>query len=138
MYLLSATKVQWPELSQLSFCSAFDKENLIESPLDLLHYIYNYYHGYAPCLPQSSCPLADFFVICCDCDLWLCVTWPFPWHLSHLLWLCDCHMIFSMLHLSNNLKKKKRKINIDLAVLPSHDIYWIERVYIEVCIWKIW
>jgi len=26
-----------------------------------------------------------------------------------------------MLHLSNNLKKKKRNINIDLAVLPSHD-----------------
>ena len=31
--------------------SAFDKENLIEFPLDLLHYIYNYYHGYASCLP---------------------------------------------------------------------------------------
>jgi len=30
-----------------------------------------------------------------------------------------------MLHLSNNLKEKKRKrnINIDLAVLPSHDSY---------------
>jgi len=26
-----------------------------------------------------------------------------------------------MLHLSNNLKEKKRNINIDLAVLPSHD-----------------
>jgi len=28
-----------------------------------------------------------------------------------------------MLHLSNNLKKKekKRNVNIDLAVLPSHD-----------------
>ena len=37
------------------------------------------------------------------------------------LWLYDCHMIFPMLHLSNNLKEKKRNINIDLAVLPSHD-----------------
>jgi len=31
-------------------------------------------------------------------------------------------MIFPTLHLSNNLKKKKRNININLAVLPSHDI----------------
>jgi len=32
-------------------------------------------------------------------------------------------MIFSALHLSNNLKEKKRKRNInnDLAVLPSYD-----------------
>jgi len=32
-------------------------------------------------------------------------------------------MIFPMLYLSNNLKekKKKRNINIDLAILPSHD-----------------
>jgi len=30
-------------------------------------------------------------------------------------------MIFPMLHFSNNLKEKKRNINIDLAVLPSHD-----------------
>jgi len=33
------------------------------------------------------------------------------------------HMIFPVLHLSNNLKEKKRKRNINnnLAVLPSHD-----------------
>jgi len=42
--------------------SAFDKKNLIEFLLDLLYYIYNYYCGYAPYLPQSSCPSADFFV----------------------------------------------------------------------------
>jgi len=30
-------------------------------------------------------------------------------------------MVFPMLHLSNNLKEKKRNINIDLAVLLSHD-----------------
>jgi len=52
-----------------ALCSAIDKENSIESPLDLLHYIYNYYRGYASCLPQSSCPSADFCVICYDCDL---------------------------------------------------------------------
>jgi len=52
-----------------ALCSAINKENSIESPLDLLHYIYNYYHGYVPYLPQSSCSSADFFVTCCDCDL---------------------------------------------------------------------
>ena len=31
-------------------------------------------------------------------------------------------MIFPILHLSNNLKEKKRNINIDLAVLPSYNI----------------
>jgi len=30
-------------------------------------------------------------------------------------------VIFPILHLSNNLKEKKRNINNDLAVLPSHD-----------------
>ena len=34
-----------------------------------------------------------------------------------------CHVIFPILHLSNNLKEKKRNINIDLAILPSHDRY---------------
>jgi len=30
-------------------------------------------------------------------------------------------VIFPTLHLSNNLKEKKRNINIDLAILPNHD-----------------
>ena len=38
-----------------TLCSAIDKENSIEFPLDLLHYIYNYYCGYVPCLLQSLC-----------------------------------------------------------------------------------
>ena len=73
--------------------------------------------SYAPCLPQSSCPSADFFVTCCD--LWL-VT-------MCVMWLCDCHMIFPTLHLSNNLKEKKRNINIDLAILPSHDMFFTQQ-----------
>ena len=40
---VSASKVRRPELSQLSLCSEFDKENSIEFPLDFLHYLYNYY-----------------------------------------------------------------------------------------------
>jgi len=72
-----------------ALCSVIDKENSIEFLLDLLHYIYNYYCGYTSCLPWSSCYLsADFFVICCDCDLWLhvCVTWLWCDH-SVTLWL---------------------------------------------------
>jgi len=91
-----------------ALCSVIDKENSIESLLDLLHYIYNYYCGYAPCLPQFSCLSAEFFVTCCDHDLWLCVTWH-PVTSVTPLWLCDCHMIFPMLYLSNNLKEKEKK-----------------------------
>ena len=53
------------------------------------------------------------------------VTWPFCDFGHTFLWLCDYHVIFPTLHLSNNLKEKERKrkrnINIDLAILPSHD-----------------
>jgi len=86
--------------------------------------------------------LLDFTILYIQLLLWLCtlspaVLMPVSWLLCHmlwpwlvtsimLLWLCDCHIIFPTLHLSNNLKrkekKKKRNINIDLAVLPSHDI----------------
>jgi len=38
--VLLAAKVWWPELSQLSLCLAFDKENSIEFPLDSVHYLY--------------------------------------------------------------------------------------------------
>jgi len=34
-------------------------------------------------------------------------------------------MIVPMLYLSNNLKEKKRNININLAILPSHNKYTI-------------
>jgi len=75
----------WAGIKPTAPLSVLDKENSIEFPLNLLHYIYNYYRGYTPCLPQSSCPSANFFVTCCDhqCDcchtfvtLWL-VTWYF-------------------------------------------------------------
>ena len=67
-----------------------------------------------------ACQLTSLsHVVTITCDYMWCdhsVT------LVTLLWVCDCHMIFPMLHLSNNLKEKKRNINIDLAILPSHDI----------------
>ena len=34
-------------------------------------------------------------------DLWCDLVWP--------MWLCDCHVIFPMLHLSNNRKEKEKK-----------------------------
>jgi len=39
-YELSVAKVRQLELSQLSLCSAFDKENSIEFLLDSIHYLY--------------------------------------------------------------------------------------------------
>jgi len=54
---LSASKVQWLELSQLSLCSEFDKENSIEFPLDSVPYIYIFWLTLTllkvPCFPMS-------------------------------------------------------------------------------------
>jgi len=110
----------WAGIKPTALLSVFDKENSIEFLLDLLHYIYSYYHGYAPYLPQSSCYWsADLFVTCYDCDSCDIII---LWLLSHLLWLYNGHMILS--HPSNKEKKRKRKeiLNNNLAVLPSHDI----------------
>ena len=93
----------WAGIKPTTPLLVFDKENSIEFLLDLLYYIYNYYCGYVPCLPQSSCPSGNPFVTSCDCDF--IVTWPF----------CDCchtfcdsvtsHMIIPMLYLSNKRKE---------------------------------
>ena len=37
-----------------ALCLVIDKENSKESLLDLLHCIYNYYCGYASCLPHFT------------------------------------------------------------------------------------
>jgi len=65
----------WAGIKPTALLSVFDKENSIEFSLDLLHYIYNYYGSYAPCLPQSSCPSGDPFVTSCDCDFHCDMTW---------------------------------------------------------------
>jgi len=70
---LSASKVRWPELSQLSLCSEFDKENLIKFPLDFLHYLYNYY---MVCALFSHTYHVTHHVTSCDVTLWLPVMWP--------------------------------------------------------------
>ena len=95
--------------------------NSIEFLLDLLHYIYNYCCGYASCLPQSLCPLADFFVTCCDCDTWLLVIWPFCDSVT-VMWCFLC----STLVIKEKKRKGKEILNNDLAILPSHDKMIIE------------
>ena len=120
---LSASKVRWLELSQLSLCSEFDKENSMEFSLISLPTYTLYYHGYAPTLPWSSCYSSH--VTHCDCDPWCDHMWPSVTP----LWYCDkATWLFSALHLVvvSPIKKRKRKekeknINNDLGVFPSHD-----------------
>jgi len=98
----------------------FDKENSIEFPLDLLHYIYNYYvamlfisHGLhvthqLTSLSHAVTPLwCDHFCDYCHtfCDS-VTITWYFP---------------HSILVIKEKKRKRKEKLNNDLAVLPSHD-----------------
>ena len=101
--LVSASKVWWPELSQLSLCLEFDKENSIEFLLISLPTYTLYYCGYALILPWSSCYSSH--VTLCDCDLWRDHLWPL-WHCDKVTWY------FPTLHLvvvSPKKKKKKRK-----------------------------
>ena len=80
-----------------------------------------YYCGYALTLPWSSCYSSH--VIYCDCDQWRDHLWPSItplWHCDQVMWY------FPALHLVvvspiRKEKKRKRNINNDLAVLPSHD-----------------
>jgi len=112
---VSASKVRWLELSQLSLCSEFDKENSMEFLLIPLPTYTLCYCGYALTLLWSSCYFSH--VTYCDCD---------PWH-DHL-WHCDkVTWLFPVLHLvvvspiKRKRKRKEKNINNDLAVLPSHD-----------------
>ena len=63
---------------------AINKENLIEFPLDFLHYLYNYY---MVCALLSHAYHVTHHVTSCDVMLWLPVMW---------LWLCDtCNVTLS-------------------------------------------
>ena len=124
--MVSASKVRWPELSQLSLCSEFDKENSMEFSLISLPTYTLYYCGYALILPWSSCYFSH--VTPCDCDL--CdVTIR---HIIVTLW--QSHMILShtppcSCKSKEKEKEKKRNIINDLAILPSHDTWsqWLQK-----------
>jgi len=84
-----------------------DKENLIKFPLFSVYYLYNYYMVYV--LFSHSYHVTTLYdIIYCDCDPWSWLYNIFP----HSLPLS-----------SKSKNKKKRNINNDLAVLPSHNTY---------------
>jgi len=87
---VSVSKVQWPELSQLSLCSVFDKENSMEFSLIPLSTYTLYYCGYALTLPWSSCYSSH--VTSCDCDI---VTWPSVTIRHTIVTLWQSHVILS-------------------------------------------
>jgi len=118
---MSASKVQWPELSQLSFCSEFDKENSMEFSLISLPTYTLYYCGYALTLPWFS--YYSSHMTPCDYDLWCDHLWP---SITPIVTLWQSHVILShtlpySYKSKEKEKEKKRNINNNLAVLPSHD-----------------
>ena len=81
-----------------ALCSVIDKENLIEFPLDFLHYLYNYY---MVCVLLSHAYHVTHHVTSCDVMLWLPVIWL--WHLWHDTFL------HSLLCSKSKIKGKEKK-----------------------------
>ena len=112
IFSLSASKVWWLELSQLSLCLEFNKENSMEFLLISLPTYILYYCGYALILPWSSC--YSSYVTPCDCDLWRDHLWPSvtPLWQSHVILShtppCSCKS-------KEKEKEKKRNINNDIT-----------------------
>jgi len=101
--IVSAAKVWWLKLSQLSLCSAFDKENLIEFPLDSVYYLYK----------QSN---PNPVLLSCA-SLWVNLLLHVCWYYKLKKKKKKRKIIFKIKE-----KKRKRKGNNDLADLPSHDM----------------
>ena len=118
LYLsLSASKVWWPELSQLSLCSEFDKENLMEFSLIsllLIHFttvaMHLLSHG-----PHVT--LVMWHTVTVTIHHTIVTLWQSHMILSHAP-SCSCKS-----NKKRKEKKRKRNINNDLAVLPSHDTH---------------
>jgi len=113
-HLVSASKVRWPELSQLSLCSEFDKENSIEFSLISLLLIH---------FTTVAMPLL-FHGPHVTLIMWHTVMWPSVtplWHCDKVTWYSPTlHLV--VISPIRKEKEKKRNINNNLAVLPSHDI----------------
>jgi len=106
---LSASKVWWLELSQLSLCSEFNKENSMEFSLNsllLIHFTTVAMHL------LSHGPHVTLV-------MWHSVMWPYVtlWQ-SHVIL---SHALSCSYKSNKKRKEKKRNINNDLAILPSHD-----------------
>jgi len=80
---LSASKVQWPELSQLSLCSEFDKENSMEFLLNSLLLIHFTTVAMRLLSHGPHVTLVMWHTMTVTCDMTICD------HLS------QCHVIFS-------------------------------------------
>jgi len=84
----------------------------MEFLLDSLYYLYNYY---IVCILFSHTYHVTYYVISYNDFL-------FVW-----LWLCDTydiilsHTLSCVVSLGEKERKKKRNINNDLAILPSHN-----------------
>jgi len=69
-FVTKVTKLQ-ARIKPTALCSVIDKENLIEFPLDLLHYIYNYYVAmllisYGLYVTRQLTPLLHTMTVTCD------------------------------------------------------------------------
>ena len=120
MSKMSASKVRWPELSQLSLCSEFDKENSME--FSLISLLLIHFTTVAMRLLSHGPHVTLVMWHTVTCDLWRDHMWPsvtLLWHRDKVTWY------FPTLHLvvirKEKKKKRKRNINNNLAVLPSHD-----------------
>jgi len=119
--LVSASKVRWPELSQLSLCSEFDKENSMEFSLNsllLIHFTTMTMHL------LSHSPHVTLV-------MWQTVTVTICDHLSHhcdIVTLSHAPSCSCKSNKKRKEKKRKRNINNDLAVLPSHDNVYLENL----------
>ena len=100
--ILLASKVWWPELSQLSLCSEFDKENSVEFSLISLSTYTLYYCGYVLTLPWSSCYSSH--VTHYDCDY----LWPFVTP-KKIVTLWQSHVILSHTPPCSCKSKEKEK-----------------------------
>ena len=106
---MSASKVRWLELSQLSLCSEFDKENsmgFLLNSLLLIHFttvaMRLFSHG-----PHVTLVMWHLVTVT------IVTLWQSHVILSHAP-PCSCKS-------KEKEKEKKRNINNDLAILPSHD-----------------
>ena len=99
----------WARIKPTALCSVIDKENSIESSYISCTLFIQLLYGLCTTFPWLLC---DFIVWHVTCDS---VMWHFP-----ILLPCV---------VSPKEKEKKRNINNDLAVLPSHDKYCFAYVF---------
>jgi len=108
---MSASKVQWLELSQLSLCSEFDKENLMEFSLNSLLLIH--FTTMAICLLSHSphVTLVMWHTVTVTCDMTICHTIVTLWQ-NHVILSCTPSCSCKS---NKKRKEKKRNINNDLV-----------------------